>query len=125
MEEKKTNMEKWQEVEERNLDRALEAEPGSEEEKMALKQASDIHDIINENSKRENEKKETRRRMIWDSVKFVLGGIGCFAAKVYFTSREEQYEDAKIDKIMSWEDEGKMPTHTPSKKIFDNAFRRK
>lgn len=123
--EEKNIMEKWEEAEQRSLDRALAAEAGSDEEKEALKRASEIHDILNEDLKHFNERRESRRKMIWDGVKFVLGGLGCFAAKLYFTYREEQHEDAKIDKIMSWEDEGKMPTHTPSKKIFDSAFRKK
>lgn len=121
----KSNMEKWAEVEERSLDQALAAAAGSDEEKEALKRASEVHDILNEDLKQFNARQESKRKLIWDGVKFVMGGIACFAAKVYFTSREEQHEDAKIDKIMAWEEDGKMPTHTPSKNIFNNAFKRR
>lgn len=121
----KTNMEKWEEAEKRSLDRALDADPGSDEEKQALKQASEIHEILEEDLKHYIDRRESKRKMIWDGLKFVLGGIGCFAAKLYFTSREEQYETSKIDRVMAWEEDGKMPSHTPSKKVFDSAFRRK
>ena len=98
--EEKTNMEKWELAQSRSLDRALEAEVGSDEEKQSLKQASEIQAIINEDAKRENEKKETRRRMIWDGVKFVLGGIGMFAAKVYLLDRADQHDKENMRELI-------------------------
>lgn len=121
----KTNMEKWAEAEERSLDLALAANAGSDEEKAALKQAAEIHDILNEDLKQFNARQESKRKIVWDIVKCVAMGVGGFAAKLYFTSREEKFEDHKIDKITAWETDGNMPTYSASKQTFNNAFRKK
>ena len=43
--EEKTTKELWEDIERKNLEDALNSEPGSEEGKQAFKQATDAHNI--------------------------------------------------------------------------------
>lgn len=85
--EEKTTKELWEDIERKNLEDALNAEPGSEEGKQAFKQATDAHNIREKENQIEDGKKESKRKIAVDILKGVVFGIAAFGGQVILMFR--------------------------------------
>ena len=66
--EEKTTKELWEDIERKNLEDALNAEPGSEEGKQAFKQATDAHNIREKENQIERKNPSGKSRLIFSRV---------------------------------------------------------